>query len=98
MIFNTAAGYCIFSQRVDILNLAVTLSMAAAPFLVLFNQEVIQHLKEERAPPPFDRIDDVAASVPAAERERRHFPQVPVYARAHRIGVNWRGFSRIWGS
>ncbi len=56
--------------------------MAAAPFLVLFNEEVIQRLKEEHAPPPFDRINDVAVSVPTAEMVRRHFPQVPVYARA----------------
>ncbi len=52
--------------------------MAAASFLVLFNEEVIQRLKEEHAPPPFDRINDVAVSVPTAEMVRRHFPQVPV--------------------
>lgn len=59
VIFNTAAGYHIFSQSlVDILNLAVTLSMAATPFLVLFNEKVIQRFQEEHAPPDFDRIDE----------------------------------------
>ncbi|MGA9852002.1 MAG: monovalent cation:proton antiporter-2 (CPA2) family protein [Gammaproteobacteria bacterium] len=59
VIFNTAAGYHIFSQPlVDVLNLAVTLSMAATPFLVLFNEKVIQRFQEEHAPPEFDRIDE----------------------------------------
>ncbi|MHB8405539.1 MAG: monovalent cation:proton antiporter-2 (CPA2) family protein [Gammaproteobacteria bacterium] len=59
VIFNSAAGYQMFSQSlVDILNLAVTLSMAATPFLVLFNEKVIQRFQEENAPPPFDRIDE----------------------------------------
>ncbi|MGH8377600.1 MAG: monovalent cation:proton antiporter-2 (CPA2) family protein [Gammaproteobacteria bacterium] len=59
VIFNSAAGYHIFSQSlVDILNLAVTLSMAATPFLVLFNEKVIQHFQEEHALPEFDRIDE----------------------------------------
>ncbi|MGH8397101.1 MAG: monovalent cation:proton antiporter-2 (CPA2) family protein [Gammaproteobacteria bacterium] len=59
VIFNSAAGYHIFSQSlVDILNLAVTLSMAATPFLVLFNEKVIQRFQEEHAPPEFDRIDE----------------------------------------
>ena len=48
-----------FSQSlVDLLNLAVTLSMAATPFLVLFNEKVIQHFQNENAPPEFDRIDE----------------------------------------
>src|SRR5574337_83593 len=59
VIFNTAAGYHIFSRMlVDILNLAVTLSMAATPFLVLFNEKVIQRFQKEHAPPDFDRIDE----------------------------------------
>ncbi len=159
VIFNTAAGYQIFNKSlVDILNLSVTLSMAATPFLVLFNEKVIQRFQEEHAPPEFDRInepgnpvviagfgrfgqivgrvlrlkqitftaldanledvddlrrygnkvyygdasrldmlraarvehakifvlaiDGVAASVRTAEMVRKHFPQVPVYARA----------------
>ncbi len=58
VIFNTAAGYRMFSaEMVDVLNLAVTLSMAVTPFLVLFNEKVIQRFEEEHAPPPFDRID-----------------------------------------
>ncbi|MGB9429594.1 MAG: monovalent cation:proton antiporter-2 (CPA2) family protein [Gammaproteobacteria bacterium] len=59
VIFNSAAGYQIFSQAlVDILNLAVTLSMAATPFLVLFNEKIIQRFQEEHAPPDFDNIDE----------------------------------------
>jgi monovalent cation:proton antiporter-2 (CPA2) family protein len=59
VIFNTAAGYQMFDQSVvDILNLAVTLSMAVTPFLVLFNEKVIQRFQEENAPPPFDNIDE----------------------------------------
>jgi monovalent cation:proton antiporter-2 (CPA2) family protein len=59
VIFNTAAGYRIFSQPLtDLLNLAVTLSMAATPFLVLFNEKVITRFQQERTPPPFDRIDE----------------------------------------
>jgi len=59
VIFNSAAGYQIFSQSmVDLLNLAVTLSMAATPFLVLFNEKVIQRFQKEHAPPAFDNIDE----------------------------------------
>ena len=59
VIFNSAAGYQIFSESlVDLLNLAVTLSMAATPLLVLFNEKVIQRFQQENAPPEFDRIDE----------------------------------------
>ncbi|MGH8281195.1 MAG: cation:proton antiporter, partial [Gammaproteobacteria bacterium] len=59
VIFNTAAGYHIFSQSlVDLLNLAVTLSMAATPFLVLFNEKIMARWEAKNAPPPFDRIDE----------------------------------------
>ena len=59
VIFNSAAGYHIFSQQLtDMLNLAVTLSMAATPFLVLFNEKVMARLEAQKAPPPFDRIDE----------------------------------------
>lgn len=59
IIFNTAAGYQMFSKSlVDILNLTVTLSMAATPFLVLFNEKVVQRFQQENAPPDFDRIDE----------------------------------------
>ena len=40
VLFNAAAGYQLFDQELtDLLNLAVTLSMAATPFLVLFNEQ-----------------------------------------------------------
>ncbi len=59
VIFNSAAEYQIFSRPVvDLLNLAVTLSMAATPFLVLFNEKVIQRFQKEHAPPAFDNIDE----------------------------------------
>ncbi|MGA9854623.1 MAG: monovalent cation:proton antiporter-2 (CPA2) family protein [Gammaproteobacteria bacterium] len=59
VIFNSAADYQIFSQSmVDLLNLAVTLSMAATPFLVLFNEKVIQRFQKEHALPAFDNIDE----------------------------------------
>lgn len=59
VIFNSAADYRMFSQSVvDLLNLAVTLSMAATPFLVLFNEKVIQRFQKEHAPPAFDNIDE----------------------------------------
>lgn len=58
VIFDSAAGYHIFNQSLtDLLNLAVTLSMAVTPFLVLFNERVLGKLMEQRKPPEFDRID-----------------------------------------
>ena len=64
VLFNAAAGYKLFDQRLtDLLNLAVTLSMAATPFLVLFNERVVQHFLEERKEPEFDRIDEPANPV-----------------------------------
>ncbi|MDE2195747.1 MAG: monovalent cation:proton antiporter-2 (CPA2) family protein [Gammaproteobacteria bacterium] len=59
VIFNTAAGYHIFDRSlVELLNLAVTLSMAATPLLVLFNEKIIQRFQDDNAPPEFDRIDE----------------------------------------
>ena len=59
VIFNTAAQSRIFSQSVvDFLNLTVSLSMAATPFLVLFNEKVIDRFQTRHATPAFDRIDE----------------------------------------
>ncbi|HEX6549851.1 MAG TPA: monovalent cation:proton antiporter-2 (CPA2) family protein, partial [Gammaproteobacteria bacterium] len=59
VIFNAAAGYHIFGQSLtDLLNLTVTLSMAATPLLVLLNEKVIQPFLEEHKEPEFDRIDE----------------------------------------
>jgi voltage-gated potassium channel Kch len=59
VLFDAAAGYKLFDQRLtDVLNLAVTLSMAATPFLVLFNERVVQPFLQERKEPEFDRIDE----------------------------------------
>jgi glutathione-regulated potassium-efflux system ancillary protein KefC/glutathione-regulated potassium-efflux system protein KefB len=59
VLFNAAVGYRLFDQHLtDLLNLAVTLSMAATPFLVLFNERVVQKFMEERKEPEFDRIDE----------------------------------------
>ncbi|MDE1984775.1 MAG: NAD-binding protein, partial [Gammaproteobacteria bacterium] len=64
VIFNAAAGYHIFSQSLtDLLNLAVMLSMAATPFLVLFEEKVIQRFQKEHAAPDFDRIDEAGNPV-----------------------------------
>ncbi|MHB8425043.1 MAG: monovalent cation:proton antiporter-2 (CPA2) family protein [Gammaproteobacteria bacterium] len=59
VIFNTAAGYHLFNQpAVDLLNLAVILSMAVTPFLILFDEKVIQRYQQDNAAPEFDRIDE----------------------------------------
>ncbi|HSC46725.1 MAG TPA: monovalent cation:proton antiporter-2 (CPA2) family protein, partial [Gammaproteobacteria bacterium] len=59
VIFNAAAGYQLFDEALrDLLNVAVTLSMAATPFLVLFNERVVQPFLEERKEPEYDRIDE----------------------------------------
>jgi glutathione-regulated potassium-efflux system ancillary protein KefC/glutathione-regulated potassium-efflux system protein KefB len=64
VIFNSAAGYRVFDSHVgDLLNVAVTLSMALTPFLVLFNERVIAHYEREHAAPQFDRIDEPATPV-----------------------------------
>jgi glutathione-regulated potassium-efflux system ancillary protein KefC/glutathione-regulated potassium-efflux system protein KefB len=64
VLFDAAAGYKLFDQHLtDLLNLAVTLSMAATPFLVLFNERVVQHFLEERKEPEFDPIDEPANPV-----------------------------------
>ena len=59
VIFNAAAGYQLFDEALrDLLNVAVTLSMAATPFLVLFNERVVQPFMEEHKEPEYDRIDE----------------------------------------
>jgi Kef-type K+ transport system membrane component KefB/voltage-gated potassium channel Kch len=59
VIFNAAAGYQLFDEALrDLLNVAVTLSMAATPILVLFNERVVQPFFEERKEPEYDRIDE----------------------------------------
>ena len=64
VLFNVAAGYQLFSRPLaDLLNVAVTLSMAATPFLVLFNERVMQKFMEEHKEPEFDRIDEPANPV-----------------------------------
>ncbi|HEY3859522.1 MAG TPA: monovalent cation:proton antiporter-2 (CPA2) family protein [Gammaproteobacteria bacterium] len=64
VMFGAAGSYKLFDQHLtDLLNLAVTLSMAATPFLVLFNERVLQKLVEERKQPEFDRIDEPANPV-----------------------------------
>jgi len=64
VLFNTAAGYQVFDQKLtDLLNLAVSLSMAATPFLVLFNERVIEKFMAEHKEPEFDPIDEPANPV-----------------------------------
>ena len=59
VLFNAAAGYKLFDQGLrDLLNVAVTLSMAATPLLVLFNERLVQPFLQERKEPEFDRIDE----------------------------------------
>jgi monovalent cation:proton antiporter-2 (CPA2) family protein len=64
VLFNAAVGYRLFDQHLtDLLNLAVTLSMAATPFLVLFNEKVLDRFVEGRKEPEFDPIDAPANPV-----------------------------------
>jgi len=64
VLFNAAVSYQLFDQRLtDLLNLAVTLSMAATPFLVLFNERVLEKFVAERKEPEYDRIDEPANPV-----------------------------------
>ncbi|HEX7964894.1 MAG TPA: monovalent cation:proton antiporter-2 (CPA2) family protein [Gammaproteobacteria bacterium] len=64
VLFNAAADYSLFDRRLtDLLNLAVTLSMAATPFLVLFNEKVLEKFVEDRKEPEFDRIDEAGNPV-----------------------------------
>ena len=64
VLFDAASDYHVFDQHLtDVLNLAVTLSMAATPFLVLLNERVIQPILEERKEPEYDRIDEPANPV-----------------------------------
>jgi glutathione-regulated potassium-efflux system ancillary protein KefC/glutathione-regulated potassium-efflux system protein KefB len=59
VLFNAAVGYRLFDQHLtDLLNLAVTLSMAATPLLVLFNERFLDKFVEERKEPEFDPIDE----------------------------------------
>ncbi|HEY3644803.1 MAG TPA: monovalent cation:proton antiporter-2 (CPA2) family protein [Gammaproteobacteria bacterium] len=64
VLFNAAVGYQLFDQRLtDLLNLAVTLSMAATPFLVLLNEKVLDKFVEDRREPEYDPIDAPANPV-----------------------------------
>ncbi|MGH8400152.1 MAG: cation:proton antiporter, partial [Gammaproteobacteria bacterium] len=64
VIFNAAAGYHLFGQQLtDLLNLTVTVSMAATPLLILLNEKVIQKFQEQRKEPEFDRIDEPGNTV-----------------------------------
>ena len=64
VLFNASADYQLFDAGLrDLLNLAVTLSMAATPFLVLFNERVVQKFLEERKESEFDRIDEAGNPV-----------------------------------
>ena len=64
VLFNAAVGYRLFDQHLtDLLNLAVTLSMAATPFLVLFNEKVLDRFVAERKEPEYDPIDAPANAV-----------------------------------
>lgn len=64
VLFNAASDYRLFDQALtDLLNVAVTLSMAATPFLVLFNEKLVQPFLEERKEPEFDNIDEPANPV-----------------------------------
>jgi monovalent cation:proton antiporter-2 (CPA2) family protein len=59
VLFNVAADYRLFSLDLrDLLNVSVTLSIAATPFLVLFNEKLLQPFMDERKEPEFDRIDE----------------------------------------
>ncbi|TAN30951.1 MAG: glutathione-regulated potassium-efflux system protein KefB [Castellaniella sp.] len=64
VIFATAAAYHVFPQRTaDLLNLAVTLSMVATPFIVMFNDRVLTVRAQRRAAPEFDTITDKGTEV-----------------------------------
>ena len=59
VLFSSASDYRLFDTRLtDLLNVAVTLSMAATPFLVLFNEKLVQPYLAERKEPEYDRIDE----------------------------------------
>lgn len=64
VIFATAAGYHVFPQRTaDLLNLAVTLSMVVTPFIVMFNDSVLNARAQRDATPEFDTITDKGTEV-----------------------------------
>ena len=64
VIFATAAGYHIFPQRTaDLLTLAVTLSMVVTPFIVMFNDSVLNARAQRDATPQFDTITDKGTEV-----------------------------------
>jgi glutathione-regulated potassium-efflux system ancillary protein KefC/glutathione-regulated potassium-efflux system protein KefB len=64
VIFATAAAYHVFPQRTaDLLNLAVTLSMVATPFIVMFNDRVLTVRAQRQAVPEFDAITDKGTEV-----------------------------------
>lgn len=64
VIFATAAGYHIVPQHTaDLLNLAVTLSMVATPFIVMFNDRVLSARAHRHEAPEFDAITDTGTEV-----------------------------------
>ncbi|TAM85646.1 MAG: glutathione-regulated potassium-efflux system protein KefB [Candidimonas sp.] len=64
VIFATAADYRVFSQQTaDLLNLAVTLSMVATPFIVMFDERVLSARALRNAAPEFDTITDTGTQV-----------------------------------
>lgn len=59
VLFGAAAGYKILSpSTADTLVLTVSLSMAAAPLLFVFNERVLKPRLDGRQQPVFDRIDE----------------------------------------
>lgn len=64
VIFATAAAYHLLPRHTaDLLNLAVTLSMVATPFLVMVNEKVLDARAACHAPPEFDVITDKGTEV-----------------------------------
>jgi glutathione-regulated potassium-efflux system ancillary protein KefC/glutathione-regulated potassium-efflux system protein KefB len=59
VLFSVALEHRVLGRDlVDLLIVAVTLSMAATPLLYLFNERVLQRWLEGEAPPVFDTIDE----------------------------------------
>ena len=64
ILFTAATAYGIIGQGLtDSLILVVSVSMAATPLLVLFNEKVIKPRLDALKPPAFDRIDEPGNAV-----------------------------------
>ncbi|HEX7387754.1 MAG TPA: monovalent cation:proton antiporter-2 (CPA2) family protein [Castellaniella sp.] len=64
VIFATAAAYHLFPQQTaDLLTLAVTLSMVVTPFIVMFNDRVLNVRTKRGEVPDFDTITDTGTAV-----------------------------------